>query len=244
MSKLLSTYLTSSEKKILAALVTCSLWPINSCVTTRHDSTVMAIPVVYQPMFRACAPIDREANLTISEDGSRIFGAAMVWSFPSPAHADIQLNSPLGDTITQFTRNGSHWTVSGADGVVISETSSGALSVGGYEIPIKSDEVGCILSGVWPANWLTDLDATVSSSASLSLSGKDNLRKIVLDINTATGTTQFRSDDIRSRVMLEWGGLFGFFRRSVLIERISSKGVISMQVSGVKSYLTKWTLVE
>lgn len=234
----------NSKINIMAGLMVSGQLLLNSCVTLHRPTESVSIPVIYQPMFMACAPLDREATLTMANAGVNFFSATMVWSFPTHERADIQFNSPLGDTMFQVSRKGSSWSVLGSEGVSIVENAQGVIEVGGYEIPLKSDEVGCVLTGVWPASWLNTLDAKVSSSAGMELTGSDRLRKIVVNVELANSGGTFHSGDIKSRVMLEWGGIFGFFRRKIMIERLEANGSVTMTISGVKEYRAKWTIVE
>jgi hypothetical protein len=58
------------------------------------------------------------------------------------------------------------------------------------------------------------------------------------------GNLPFRGGDIKSRVLLEWGGVFGFFTQKIVIERSQSQGSVSMRITGLRDYLTSWTIVD
>jgi hypothetical protein len=215
---------------------------LTTCATVPPPRIDGPIPVVFLPLFTACAPVDHEASLVISKADSRVFSSAMVWSFPSDGRADIQFNSPLGDTVLQVSHDSNQWKVTGSVELSIVENSRGIMNVGGYDIPIKSDEIGCILSGGWPSNWLNSLSVTASNSSVRQLTGSDDLRHIVVDISVSKDGGAFRSGNIKSRAMLEWGGIFGFFRHKITITRQQENGLVSMTMTGVNGYVAEWTI--
>jgi hypothetical protein len=200
------------------------------------------IPVIFQPLFSACYPIDREASLRITKLGSNVFSSNVVWSFETAKKAEIQFNGPLGDTQLQVKRDERAWVVSGAGDLRIGESSQGTLSVDGHDIPLKSDEIGCVLSGVWPNEWLATLNVADKGPVSIQLSGADELRHVDLDISLRKVADGFHSSDIKSCAVLTWGGFMGMFRRAATICRERKADSVSMRLSGINDYIADWVI--
>ena len=200
------------------------------------------MPVVFQPLFRACAPSENEASLTISKDGARVFSSQVVWSFQSARKAAIQVNTPMGETIYEISRNNQVWDSTSSSKLNIFESSSGVLNVEGYDVPLKSDEIGCILSGVWPAEWLSSMTVIKSSASELRLQGADGFREVHVDVSRRVSDALFRKSEIKSCATLEWGGVWKLFKKSVRICRDQVNDGISMRVSGLHNYLVEWKI--
>ena len=213
-----------------------------SCVTPARVHKTKSIPVIFQTIFRACEPSDGEATLTLSDRGNRLFSAAMVWSVPSARKADVQFNSPVGDTIFQISRSSGDWSVTGVRSPEIHENSSGVISVNGYDVPLKSNEVGCVMAGNWPAEWLSSLEVVEKSPSAIQMRGADSVRSIVADIQVRQGTAGFKSTDIKSCVMLKWGGFLGFFENNAVICRDDTRDGVAMRMSGIDGFIAEWVI--
>jgi hypothetical protein len=229
----------SLEKVATLAVVACFS---SSCVTTASRHAPLAIPVIFQPLFSACHPIDREASLRITRLGNNVFSSSVVWSFENGKKAEIQFNGPLGDTLLQVKRDGSVWTVSGAGDMRVGESPQGTLSIDGRDIPLKSDEIGCVLSGVWPSDWLSSLSVTEKGPASIELTGSDDLRRVDVDILLRNPSDGFHSSDIKSCAVLTWGGVLGLFKRVATICREQKANSVSMKLAGINDYIVEWVI--
>ena len=219
-----------------------SLAQLSSCATLHRPREPALVPVVFQPLFRACAPIENEAALIISKDGARVFSSQVVWSFQSARKAAIQVNTPMGDTIYEISRNNQIWDSTSVSKLNVFESSSGVLNVEGHDIPLKSDEIGCVLSGVWPAEWLSSMAVNKSSASELRLQGADGFRDVHVDVSRRVSDAPFRNSEIKSCATLEWGGLWMLFRKSVRICRDQVNDGINMRVSGLNNYLVEWKI--
>lgn len=218
------------------------LLQLSACATLQRPHEPALVPVVFQPLFRACAPIENEAALTLSKDGARVFSSQVVWSFQSPRKATIQFNTPMGDTVYEISRNNQIWESTSASKLNIFESSSGVLNVEGYDIPLKSDEVGCVLSGVWPAEWLSSMAVIKSSASELRLQGADRFREVHVDVSRRVSDAPFRNSEIKSCATLEWGGVWRLFQKSVRICRDQVNDGINMRVSGLQNYVVEWKI--
>ena len=214
----------------------------SSCVTTASRHEPVAIPVIFQPLFSACHPIDHEASLRITKLGNSVFSSNVVWSFENGKKSEIQFNGPLGDTLLHVKRDGGAWTVSGAGDMRVGESPQGTLSVDGRDIPLRSDEIGCVLSGVWPSDWLSSLSVSAKGPASIGLTGSDDLRRVDVDILLRNASDGFHSSDIKSCAMLTWGGVLGLFRRVATICREQKANSVSMRLSGINDYIVEWVI--
>jgi hypothetical protein len=136
--------------------------------------------------------------LTISKDGARVFSSQVVWSFQSLRKAAIQVNTPMGDTIYEISRNNQIWDSTSVSKLNVFESSSGVLNVEGHDIPLKSDEIGCVLSGVWPAEWLSSMAVNNSSASELRLQGADGFRDVHVDVSRRVSDAPFRNSEIKS----------------------------------------------
>ena len=171
-----------------------------------------------------------------------MFSSNVVWSFESKKIAEIQFNGPLGDSLLEVKRDENTWSVSGAGDLRIGESPRGSLSVDGHDIPLKSDEIGCVLSGVWPSSWLLSLTVTEKGPASIELSGADALRRVDVDISLRKVAGGFHSSDIKSCAVLTWGGVMGLFKRAATICRERKGDSVSMRLTGINDYVIEWVI--
>ena len=213
-----------------------------SCATLSRVHEPASVPVVFQPIFLNCSPMDRDAVLTVKKAESRVFSSNMVWSIPDYNSAEVQFNSVLGDTVFQVSRRLPQWQVTGPANLEITESISGVLSVNGFELPILGEEVGCILAGTWPAAWLQQLVLRGSSGRSLSMSGVDHFRDFDVTMSIAPQPQSTRSDDIQSCAVLKWGGFLGLMRHKVTICREQTSEGLHVSLTGVNDYLIDWVI--
>lgn len=213
-----------------------------SCVTIRRPHEPISIPVVFQPLFMACAPIDRDAIININKNQARVFTAAMVWSFSQKRQAEIQFNSPVGDTMFQLSRNGSVWKVEGQDSLKVEENGQGVVSVNGYDLPLLADEIGCVMSGVWPVDWLSKLEFVERHNSRTVLWGQDNLREIELTLPVAQQMIAGPSGDTISCAVLKWGGFLGLMRKKITVCREPNHQSLKVTMSGLNDYSIDWVI--
>jgi len=213
-----------------------------SCVTTLKQRAPAAIPIVFQPMFQNCWPADSDALLTVKKSGIRVFSSNMVWSIVDARNADIQFNSILGDTVFEVSRRMPSWNVVGPKGLKISENIQGIVSIDGFEIPILAEEIGCVLSGVWPSAWLQQLTLNSSSAGQVSLKGQDVHRDFAITMKVDHAPKANRADDIQSCTVLKWGGFLGVMRRKVTLCREQTGEGLLVSLTGVNDYLVEWVI--
>lgn len=200
------------------------------------------MPVVFQPLFLNCWPMDRDAVLTVKKAGARVFSSDMVWSVPDTNSAELQFNSILGETIFQITRQLPNWQVSGPQNLQISENIRGVLTINGFEIPILAEEVGCILAGTWPSLWLRQLTLRESSGRVLTMQGADDQRDFLITMRVLEQPNTNRPDDIQSCAVLRWGGFLGFMRKKITFCREQTKDGLMVSLAGVNDYLIEWVI--
>lgn len=214
----------------------------SSCATLSRYHEPVRVPVVYQPIFLRCWPMDRNAIITVKRAGTRVFSSEMVWSIPDAQSSDIQFNSLLGDTVFQVSRRLPKWQLTGPQNLEISENIRGVLTVNGFEIPVLAEEVGCILAGTWPAEWLRQADIQDSVGGMVSIKGADQLRDFDITMRMADQPQSNRSDDIQSCAVLRWGGFLGLMRRQVTFCREQTAEGLQVSLTGVNDYVIDWVI--
>jgi hypothetical protein len=220
----------------------CSFSLIVSCATTQKPQSAMSIPVVYLPIFAPCEPQDQEVELSVTELDRRIFTGGLVIATQANGLISVQLNSVLGDTIFDAKRSNDLWATNGKFVISINETKQGKLEIDGHELPIQSNELGCLVSGYWPMRWISILNLTEDKDQKIELRGTDEQRSLNLNLKLTTNKDGSVSSNIKSCAMLQWGGIFGFFRRSVQLCRTQSDQLVDMQLTGVGDYRIHWVI--
>jgi len=209
-----------------------------SCQTTRRWHEPISMPVIMQPQFGACSPSEDEASLEIEKNGTRVFSANMVWSFNDGQDSSVQINSPFGDTIMEMRANAGRWSTSGQVQVNLAESRNGFLTIENYDVPVKSPELGCILGGVWPVEWLRWLEISKDDPKMFRLEGNDGLRTLRIDMNSSELSRHGHS----GCAFFTWGGFLGFFQRRVTLCREKMKNGTMLRLTGINNYLVNWTL--
>ncbi len=213
-----------------------------SCVRTMVNPEPASVPVVFQSMFRDCEQSDGEATLRITAVDQTAFSASLVWNFRPQHVADIQMNSPLGDTLLEISGRGIHWTTKGPRSFTITETKSGVVAIDGYDLPLHSDELSCVIAGFWPAQWLSVLHISEQRGRYLRMVGHDDLREIDVALTLLNAGESPRLGDIKSCAVLKWGGFLGFFRKEGVLCRERIVDGVVMRLDGVGRYKVEWTI--
>ena len=213
-----------------------------SCVRIAVIQEPVSVPVIFQPMFHSCEESDGEAVLRLNDAQSVGLTSTIVWNFKSQRNANIQVNSQLGDTLMEINRSGHVWKVIGPRAIKINEDSTGIIDIEGYELPLRSHELACVMAGYWPAQWLSTLKIAEQGGSFLRLTGKDELRKIDVTISMRKSGEGFRSGDIKSCVVLKWGGIFGLFEHEGSVCRDQARGGVVMRLDGIGNYKVEWTI--
>jgi hypothetical protein len=214
----------------------------SSCQTASSIREPISIPVILQPAFRSCFPSEAEAKLEIEKDGARVFVSNVVWSIANADDVSLQVNTPLGETIFDIKRSGSHWTTQPPDQIRISEGRDGLLQVEGYDVPLKISEIGCIISGVWPASWMRWLSVSLDDGQQLQMTGQDGGRFVKIDMPYAATANGPGLASGRSCAQFKWGGFFGFFQRVVSLCRENSKSGLNVRLTGINDYHVIWNI--
>ena len=233
---------TLAAKGLFRIIEVCLILATASCVTIPRQHVPVSIPIIFQPMFADCSPVDNDALITINKSGSRIFSAAMVWAFVNSRNAAIQFNSPLGDTIFSVSRGQPDWLVTGNVDLQVKESPRGVISVNGYEIPLRASELGCVMSGLWPSEWLNALYLDDRGGGSIVLTGEDELRRIDLSLSISPKLSGSQADDIKSCAVLKWGGFLGLMRKQVSICCENSRESLKMTMTGINDYVIDWMI--
>lgn len=214
----------------------------SSCQTAKSIREPAAIPVILQPAFRSCFPSEAEAKLEIEKNGARVFVSAVVWSILNTDDMNLQVNTPLGETIFDVKRAESRWNTQPPEYIRISENRDGLLQVEGYDIPLKINEIGCILAGVWPASWMRWLHVSLDNGQQLQMTGRDGGRFIKIDMPYATPGNRTGFGRGLSCVEFKWGGFLGFFQRVVSLCRENSNSGLNMRLTGINDYNVIWNI--
>jgi hypothetical protein len=213
-----------------------------ACARTMVTSEPAPVPVVFQSMFHSCEQSDGEALLRVIDVDAAEFSATVVWNFKPERLADIQVNSPLGDTLLEIHRKGRSWTRTGQGDFDIKESHSRVVSVGGYELPLQSDELSCVLAGFWPSHWLTTLRISEHRGKFLRMIGRDDQRDIDVSLTLTTAGASSQSGDIKSCAVLKWGGFLGFFRNEGSLCRDRMTDGVVMRLEGIGRYRVEWMI--
>lgn len=226
----------------LPVIVLFAATTLDSCQTAGILNEPLSLPVVLQPAFQACAPSENEARFNIEKDGARVFSSNIVWLIDGAMQTSLQINSPLGETMFELRRSEGRWESLPDNRIKIQENPSGDLSLDGYDIPLKSDELGCILSGVWPAAWLRWMDIVQNRGSVIRLQGEDRFRTITIETPNPSSTNPTRMAAMEGCAEIRWGGFLGFFRRKATLCRKQSKEGVVMHLTGINKYLIDWTI--
>jgi hypothetical protein len=239
-SLVLNLNLQARFLKILARLIVIVLF--GSCQTIQKTHEPPVLPVVLQPLFASCSPSEGDASFEIKKDTVRVLAGNLVWSFVKGQESVLQINSPFGDTIFEMRSVARKWTTTGDVQLDISETKSGILKLGRHELPLKSDELGCLLAGAWPAQWLSWLEKKQDELRWYRMMGYDGQRSVVVEF-PKSGQAGKNSNPARvGCAYVTWGGFLGFFQKKSVICREQKKGNLSVSLSGINSYIINWTV--
>jgi hypothetical protein len=200
------------------------------------------MPVILQPLFGACHLSEDEARLEIEKQGTRIFSANMVWAFTAARDSVVQINSLFGDTILELRADAGKWSTNGQVQINIGESGRGFLTVDGYDLPVRSSELGCILAGVWPAEWLRWLEITRDDRQTFRVEGDDGQRTVKIEIENDTLPIALGQQGRAGCAYFTWGGFFGFFQRRAVLCRENIRDNTTMRLSGINNYLINWTI--
>ncbi len=214
----------------------------SSCQTSQSIRESINIPVVLQPSFRSCFPSEAEAKLEIEKDGARVFVSTVVWSIANADDVNLQVNTPLGETIFDIKRSGGHWNTQPPDQIRIDESRDGLLQVEGYAIPLKISEIGCIVAGVWPASWMRWLSVSQDNGQQLQMTGRDGGRFVKISLPYGTPGSGPGVSGGLSCAEFKWGGFLGFFQRVVSLCRQDSKSGLNVRLTGINDYNVIWNI--
>ncbi|MCX6117045.1 MAG: hypothetical protein NT027_05865 [Proteobacteria bacterium] len=195
-----------------------------------------SLPIVIQPIFSECVPNDGAAQFYGNFDGKIISSLDLVWNTPAKDHWDLQLNTPAGDSRLELQRRGTSIGIQGDITPAMRINESGILNIEGYDLPIFADELPCILAGQWPHTWTKILfrPARSKKSSTLKFYGFDKFRDIHLDIDL----TDIKV--IKSCTKFEWGGFWGFFKKSAQVCVKKGQGQYSVDIVAFDVYQVKW----
>ena len=198
------------------------------------------MPVILQPMFGACNPSEDEAALEIEKNGTRVFTANLVWALNSEGESSLQVNSPFGDTIVEMKVRDGQWSAAGQFEMKVTETRDGLINVQSYDVPLKSSELGCILAGVWPVEWLRWLDVAKDDRQIFRIEGSDGQRSIRIDMTNDVGGAGFAKNGRLSCAFFSWGGFLGFFQRQAKLCREKMSQGTTLKLTGINNYSVNW----
>ena len=180
------------------------------CATTSQKSEMLEIPLVYQPLFSVCMPTDGDILVDISTDDWRYTSLPMTWNIPDLFTWNIQWSGVLGEKLLDIQRRNEVWIVSDSATVKMNldVSSAGFVRVNGLELPLLDVELPCLFSGRWPVRWKKFMRFADRDSHQERLVGADLGRIMTLTIDRHDVASANKSCAV-----IEWGGVFGFFRR-------------------------------
>jgi len=124
----------------------------------------------------------------------------------------------------------------------VGESARGFLTVDGYDVPLKSSELGCILAGVWPVEWLRWLEITRDDRQTFIIEGDDGQRTVKIEMENATRLIGVGQQGRTGCAYFSWGGFFGFFQRRAVLCLRKIKDNTTVRVTGINNYLINWTI--
>jgi len=187
-------------------------------------------PVAFQPLFSACVPTDGAAKLGVTTPKGSLRDLDMVWNVPDVLTWDVQFNNPLGESQLEIKRRKGVFSSMGSKTVNIHKDENSALVVDDLVLPILDSEFPCLLSGYWPASWLTILrpvtETRLPQKTGFMLAGEDDQRRMSL-----TATIDQDAKHLDSCVEMQWGGFWIFFRRNsrICLQRTSSEYQVTIE---------------
>ena len=238
----MSSFFHSQTDRSLTSVLFLTVIYFTSCQTTRPFHQPISMPVIMQPLFGACHPTEDEARLEIEKKGTRIFSANMVWAFAAARNSVVQINSLFGDTILELRADAGRWSANGQVQINVGESGRGFLTINGYDVPVKSSELGCILAGVWPVEWLRWLEITRDDRQTFRIEGNDGQRTVKIEMENDSRSIEVAQQGRNGCAHFKWGGFFGFFQRQAVLCREKIRDNTRVRLSGINNYLINWTI--
>lgn len=169
-------------------LGTCWLWLVvltslvGGC-QTMAPSPAPAIPVVVKPWFSLCNPGDGAATVQVYAHSAFQGSAEVNWVARDADRWELEVTDPIGATIVAAKHQGTSIRMRGPlANRIPSVTIAGDnwLVVDGDPIPIKADEVPCLLQSIYPQSWLQRLANRSDDGSTVILGMVDGGRTMTL----------------------------------------------------------------
>ena len=155
---------------------------------TMAPSPPPAIPVVVKPRFSLCNPGDGAATVQIYAHAAFQGSAEVNWVARDVDRWELEVTDPVGATIVAAKHQGATIRLRGplAHRIpAVTIASDNWLVVDGDPIPIKADEVPCLLQSVYPQSWLQRLTTRSDDGSTIVLGMVDGGRTMTLRLPPA-----------------------------------------------------------
>jgi hypothetical protein len=139
--------------------------------------------VVVKPWFSLCNPGDGAATVQIYAHSAFQGSAEVNWVARDADLWELEVTDPIGATIVAAKNQGSSIRLRGPLANRIPSVTIGAdkwLVVDGDPIPIKADEVPCLLQSIYPQSWLQRLVNRSDDGSTVILGMVDGGRTMTL----------------------------------------------------------------
>lgn len=197
-----------------------------------------SLPVTLQQSFGACHGRDGSAQLTVeTEEGT--LQADSEWVARSPGKWDLELTNPMGQPLLllRYKREHGPFVSSGRLGErlpALGVDENGFVTVDGYFVGVRPEELACFFGYVLPSAWLDHTYAFRREKDELSFRSYDRHRDIEV---TARHISQPNEREVCARIA--WSQYLGAVRRegSLCFQGASSK---LATLHGFEGWNIKW----
>lgn len=175
----------------------------------------------------------------ISKNSERRLTASLIWKIEGDSQFEAQLVDALGQSIVEFHSEKEEIYSRGNEQFNLSTTQNGLLSVSGYSVPIARNELGCLLNGNFPSNWLKSIIDSEAASDTIELLMKDKSRTMSV-VLTSSPREYAAQNYTKGCAVLKWGGFLGIFEKELKFCRTELREGVTVQVSGINDLQIDW----
>ena len=210
---------------------------ITSCVSVQPISN-FSLPATIEPFFGSCDGSDGALDITLHYEDDFLGQTTMEWVSDNSGWRS-ELYNPIGQTILAIGYYRENKKID-STGVLkdklplISLLPDNFLEVDGYFVPLKGQEIGCLLNHKWPRSWLQTLIEVEQNSESLALHFREPDRSIKL-----TFIEYKRFSNRKSCAELHWSALWGLVDSQFII-CINKNRQQTAEAFDIAGYKLKW----
>lgn len=194
------------------------------------------MPIQYAPLFKACAPADGGAIVTVLEDGVRRGSATLDW-IAKAGLFQAELTGPIGQTLLTMTlAEGGPVKIAGSvrrDWPPMKVTKDGFFEVDGHFVGLKTTEVACVFQAALPPGWLMKFSYSQKDGVQQRLTFADGKRDMTVTFQESGSYCA----EVAWSVML-------IFKRSLSWCVTTRDAPKNGNVQGLGDYSLEWTKLD